>query len=157
MDMRPFDAAHQLPYHHGKCQNLHGHTYNVQIEVSGTIRATFSRDSDSGMVVDFGVVKDLYQRLIHDVVDHSYMTGIVQPEWFTALESIRYTDEPDRPAPQVGKVARLPIDVTTAENLAVWMFRVLSGPLDKEFVHLESVSVFETATASAKAVRYDRS
>ena len=28
-----FDAAHYLPGHEGKCQNLHGHTYKLEVTI----------------------------------------------------------------------------------------------------------------------------
>ena len=42
-----FCAAHRLPLHAGRCQRLHGHSYRMQVVVSGT------PDGRSGMVVDF--------------------------------------------------------------------------------------------------------
>lgn len=30
-----FDMAHLLDGHDGKCQNLHGHTYKLQVEITG--------------------------------------------------------------------------------------------------------------------------
>ena len=62
-----FDAAHFLPNYDGPCHNIHGHRWNVDVELSG--RA----DKDSGMVVDFGEVKDSINDLLpdHDLVnDH---------------------------------------------------------------------------------------
>ena len=29
-----FDMAHMLDGHDGKCKNLHGHTYKLQVEVA---------------------------------------------------------------------------------------------------------------------------
>lgn len=33
-----FDMAHMLDGHDGKCQNLHGHTYILQVEISGSLK-----------------------------------------------------------------------------------------------------------------------
>jgi 6-pyruvoyltetrahydropterin/6-carboxytetrahydropterin synthase len=30
-----FDAAHQLPNHGGKCRHPHGHTYKVEVALTG--------------------------------------------------------------------------------------------------------------------------
>ena len=30
-----FDASHQLVGHFGKCANLHGHTYKVEVSLAG--------------------------------------------------------------------------------------------------------------------------
>ena len=32
-----FDSAHMLSNYSGKCQNLHGHTYKLQVTVEGPI------------------------------------------------------------------------------------------------------------------------
>ncbi|MDF9502052.1 6-carboxytetrahydropterin synthase, partial [Bacillus cereus] len=32
-----FDAAHHLFHYEGKCKSLHGHTYHLQIAVSGLL------------------------------------------------------------------------------------------------------------------------
>ena len=34
-----FDMAHMLDGHDGKCKNLHGHTYKLQVEVAGELVA----------------------------------------------------------------------------------------------------------------------
>jgi len=67
-----FDCAHELPNHNGKCRNLHGHTYNLEVEYRGPIVSTLGL-SDSGMVVDFGAVKENINRLIIDRLDHKYL------------------------------------------------------------------------------------
>ncbi|HOV52500.1 MAG TPA: 6-carboxytetrahydropterin synthase, partial [Methanothrix sp.] len=41
-----FDAAHSLPGYIGKCANLHGHTYQVEVVVEGEI-------GEDGFVMDF--------------------------------------------------------------------------------------------------------
>jgi 6-pyruvoyltetrahydropterin/6-carboxytetrahydropterin synthase len=47
-----FDMAHRLPEHEGKCHNLHGHTYGIEIVLWGNAE-------DHGMVMDFYEVKCL--------------------------------------------------------------------------------------------------
>jgi 6-pyruvoyltetrahydropterin/6-carboxytetrahydropterin synthase len=61
-----FAAAHFLADYHGKCENLHGHNYTVEVSVRG-------RTLDSGgMLVDFGVLKNTL-RSITDSLDHSLL------------------------------------------------------------------------------------
>lgn len=52
-----FDAAHCLEGF-GKCSNLHGHTYTVEIEISGPVM-------ENGVIADFRDVKDCYMCLDH--------------------------------------------------------------------------------------------
>lgn len=47
-----FDAAHRLMDYKGKCANLHGHRYKVEVEVRGDQLNTL------GMVRDFGEIKE---------------------------------------------------------------------------------------------------
>lgn len=56
-----FDAAHRLVGYDGKCSNLHGHIWHVDIEIKGT-----KNDLDSvGILWDFTNVKK-----IKDYFDH---------------------------------------------------------------------------------------
>jgi 6-pyruvoyltetrahydropterin/6-carboxytetrahydropterin synthase len=61
-----FDAAHKIESYKGKCANLHGHTWKVEIFVLG------EKLDPTGMIVDFCVLK---QRLkeITEKLDHSYL------------------------------------------------------------------------------------
>lgn len=63
-----FHAAHHLPSHQGKCKNLHGHGYVLEIEVAGGIQAG---GSSEGMVVDFGDLKGIVSKRIIEKLDHS--------------------------------------------------------------------------------------
>lgn len=58
-----FDAAHFLTKYHGKCENLHGHTYRLRVTVEGEIQ-------EDGMVVDFLEVKALVKEKILGKFDH---------------------------------------------------------------------------------------
>lgn len=64
-----FDCAHMLSGHRGKCANLHGHTYKVQVAVVGIPKR--DEGSDYGMVIDFGDLKDVLQSCIVDKFDHA--------------------------------------------------------------------------------------
>lgn len=68
-----FDAAHQLPGHDGKCARPHGHTYRVDVEVTGELVWDGPK---AGMVRDFADVKAAY-REIHDIVDHQDLNVVL--------------------------------------------------------------------------------
>lgn len=55
---RKFSAAHHLPHHKGKCALPHGHTWKVEVWIEGEVK-------ENGMVVDFGEVKAVIDRLDH--------------------------------------------------------------------------------------------
>ena len=63
-----FAAAHHLREYNGKCKNLHGHNYKLQVTVTGTI-------NDLGMVVDFGVIKK-YLKMLDEVLDHQNLDDV---------------------------------------------------------------------------------
>ncbi|SSY79833.1 6-carboxytetrahydropterin synthase QueD [Alysiella crassa] len=65
-----FDMAHMLDGHDGKCQNLHGHTYILQVEVSGCLH---EEGAKKGMVMDFADLKDIVKQHILDKMDHAFI------------------------------------------------------------------------------------
>ena len=62
-----FEAAHFLPDYDGACSRLHGHSYKMQVTLSGSV------DEASGMVVDFNVMKKVVNSLVVDKYDHQYL------------------------------------------------------------------------------------
>jgi 6-pyruvoyltetrahydropterin/6-carboxytetrahydropterin synthase len=67
--MFKFDAAHWLPEHEGKCKNLHGHTWKIEIEVSGELLST-------GMIMDFSDLKRLVTKQVLDYADHQCLNDL---------------------------------------------------------------------------------
>ena len=60
---RNFSSAHQLRGYKGKCENLHGHNYKVEIYARG-------RELDNiGLLVDFGELKDAADEVVQ-YLDH---------------------------------------------------------------------------------------
>lgn len=66
-----FEAAHRLPNvpPDHKCARLHGHSFHVEIYVSGPI------DPHVGWVMDFGDVKKAFKPIL-DQLDHYYLNDI---------------------------------------------------------------------------------
>lgn len=58
-----FDAAHALTQYYGKCENLHGHTYRLEVTVEGPVH-------DNGMVVDFVLLKRVVKKHVLSKLDH---------------------------------------------------------------------------------------
>ena len=65
-----FDAAHNLVHYHGKCENLHGHTYKLVVKLEG-------EPDEEGMVFDFVQLKELVNEKIIDKFDHAYLNNII--------------------------------------------------------------------------------
>lgn len=69
-----FCAAHELPKHKGKCKNVHGHNYKLEVEIEGNLNA----DTDSpefGMVADFGNLDKTVNELIIKQLDHTHLNN----------------------------------------------------------------------------------
>lgn len=66
-----FEAAHRLPQAPAghKCTRLHGHSYRVEVHVSGEV------DPTAGWVMDFADIKSAFQPL-HDQLDHHYLNEV---------------------------------------------------------------------------------
>ena len=74
-----FDAAHRLWSDHlseeqnfkiyGKCSKLHGHTYRLQVSVSGTVR-------NDGMILNFTELKTFVQETFLSRYDHAYLNEL---------------------------------------------------------------------------------
>lgn len=66
-----FEAAHQLPWHPGKCSALHGHSYVLEVEARGEL-------DERGVVMDFAeldaqidpIVAKLDHTFLNDAIDN---------------------------------------------------------------------------------------
>ena len=67
-----FDAAHRLIGYQGKCANLHGHSWKVQIFVEG-------KELDSrGILIDFQMIKDILKNEVLNILDHNDLNTIAE-------------------------------------------------------------------------------
>jgi 6-pyruvoyltetrahydropterin/6-carboxytetrahydropterin synthase len=66
-----FEAAHRLPNvpPDHKCFRLHGHSYRIEIHVTGEV------SEHLGWVIDFAEIRDAFQPLF-DILDHNYLNEI---------------------------------------------------------------------------------
>jgi 6-pyruvoyltetrahydropterin/6-carboxytetrahydropterin synthase len=60
---RNFSSAHQLRGYKGKCENLHGHNYKIEIYARG------SELDNIGLLVDFGELKNAADEVVQ-YLDH---------------------------------------------------------------------------------------
>ena len=121
-----FDSAHFLKGYEGKCSNIHGHRWNVEVTVAAEKLA--EEGQIRGMVVDFRTLKDDLKRLADDL-DHCLIMeeGSLKEKTKEALleEEFRIVELPFRP---------------TAENLAEYFYDELE---DMEY-QVVLVKVYET-------------
>ena len=73
-----FEAAHALSGYDGLCKNVHGHSYELSVTVSGT-PVSDERSPKKGMVIDFSDIKEIVRKNVVDKFDHA----LILPRDFT--------------------------------------------------------------------------
>jgi 6-pyruvoyltetrahydropterin/6-carboxytetrahydropterin synthase len=71
-----FSAAHRLRYLHGKCEELHGHNWKVEVSVVS------NRLGKEGVVIDFGILKQKVEKILKSL-DHTYLNDL---PYFSGME-----------------------------------------------------------------------
>ena len=69
-----FEAAHTLPNHDGKCKNLHGHSYLLEVTIAGDIQTNGPKE---GMIMDFADLSKIVTQEIIDQWDHQFLNDIL--------------------------------------------------------------------------------
>lgn len=109
-----FDMAHMLDGHDGKCQNLHGHTYKLQVEVTGNLHLDGAK---RGMVMDYSDLKALVKQHILEPMDHAFIYDLQSDKETKVAQLLMDLDS---------KVYGIP-SRTTAEEMAKYMFEKLAN------------------------------
>jgi 6-pyruvoyltetrahydropterin/6-carboxytetrahydropterin synthase len=131
-----FDMAHVLLNYHGKCKNIHGHTYKLEVTVKGTP----CNDDDSpkkGMLIDFIDFKKLIENNVINVWDHALM--IHQNTDSALLNMLKFNYE---------RIIIVPFQPTT-ENMICELARIINKVLPTD-VQLFSLRLFETEKSFAE-------
>lgn len=95
-----FDACHYLPYHDRRCKYLHGHTYHMDIALKGYV------NKGTGMVMDYGNLKSIVNRVLLDDWDHGFINE--QIAYPTAEIMVMYA------------WAKLMKDLPDLESIKIW-------------------------------------
>lgn len=80
-----FETAHALYGYDGKCKNVHGHSYTLNVTVIGVPIINPSH-TKYGMVIDFGDLKQIVNKEIVDVFDHAIVLNKNTPHLELANE-----------------------------------------------------------------------
>jgi 6-pyruvoyltetrahydropterin/6-carboxytetrahydropterin synthase len=112
--IKSFSAAHLLAQIGGKCEELHGHNFRVEVTV------TAPDLNKSGLLIDFRVVKK-WLSVILDQMDHKHLNELpcfagINPSAENIAKYIYTSMEPKATESQV-RIAR--IKVWESENAAV--------------------------------------
>ena len=65
-----FSSSHQLRHYEGKCENMHGHNFEVEVDVVGE-----SLDPKLGILMDFKELKRLL-KTVTDELDHRHLNEL---------------------------------------------------------------------------------
>ncbi|MGV8980909.1 6-carboxytetrahydropterin synthase QueD [Clostridium sp.] len=126
-----FDSAHFLSGYDGKCSNIHGHRWRVEVEVqSETLAQSGQLD---GMIIDFGDLKKDVKSII-DSYDHALILqkGTMRDITLNCIKQDGFN---------VIEVDFRP----TAENFAAFFFKLI-----KDIGYqVKRTTVYETPTNSA--------
>ncbi len=57
-----FDASHRLLHYRGKCANLHGHRWKVEVWIEGTV------DDTSMILMDYNAIKIIVDHFDHQII-----------------------------------------------------------------------------------------
>ncbi len=123
-----WEMGHRLPFHKGKCKNLHGHSYKLMVEFEGTL-------DENGMVLDYYDVKEIVGPIV-DNLDHSVMVFHEDKELIEVLEKLnsRYVEVPFQ---------------TTAENMCGYFLESIMNKTLPENISAIRVWVYETENTYA--------
>ncbi|NLO79206.1 MAG: 6-carboxytetrahydropterin synthase [Xanthomonadaceae bacterium] len=118
------DAGHRIHLHGSKCRHLHGHRY--VIDATCAARELHAQGEQTGMVLDFGFLKEEMLRVIDAPCDHGFLAAIDDVALLTLL-----APEGVAPAEWIerlrAEVARQGWCATTANSLATKLY-VLPAP-----------------------------
>lgn len=126
-----FDSAHFLSGYTGKCSNIHGHRWKIEVEIQSNTLVTGGQLD--GMIMDFSDLKGAVKDML-DYYDHALIIekGSMREETLSCIEADGF------------KVIKLDFR-PTAENLAAYFFKSIK---DMGFIP-RKVTVFETPTNCA--------
>ncbi|EMY82669.1 6-carboxytetrahydropterin synthase QueD [Psychroflexus gondwanensis] len=132
-----FETAHALYGYDGKCRNIHGHSYKLDVTVIGE-PITDMDNVKCGMVIDFGDLKQIVKSQVVDKMDHAIILNKETPhiELAQTLKSSGH---------DVILVDYQP----TSENMVIDFAKSIQSRLDPK-IKLHSLKLRETGTAFAE-------
>ncbi len=125
-----WEMGHRLPFHKGKCVNLHGHTYRLQVIVSGT-------EDEHGLVIDFYDLKRIINPVI-EKLDHSFMVSTKDTDLVRLFKGFET------------KIVLVDFH-STVENIAKYLLQEISSAGLPGNIDEVAVRVYETTDSYAEA------
>lgn len=132
-----FETGHALYGYDGKCKNVHGHSYTLNVTVIGTPIAD-NTHVKYGMVIDFGDLKEIVNKEIVDIFDHATVFNKNTPH-------VELAHELSSRGHNVLLVDYQP----TSEMMVIDFAQKIKKQLP-EHIHLHSLKLQETQTSYAE-------
>lgn len=124
-----WEMAHRLPFHSGRCKNLHGHSYKAFIQFEGQL-------DQNGMLIDFYDIFKIVNPIL-DELDHSIICDMNDKELIEIAKKINervvIIDSP-----------------TTAENISIYITKRILNSNIPDNISAITVRVYETLDAFAE-------
>ncbi len=131
-----FEMAHALYAYDGICRNIHGHSYQLEVTITGSVLKASGQPKD-GMVMDFHDLKTIVKQAVVDRLDHAIMVNsLVDKEQKNALSEL------------TSRMIVVDFQPTT-ENILLHIAQILSPQLTSN-LKLYSLKLFETGTSFAE-------
>jgi 6-pyruvoyltetrahydropterin/6-carboxytetrahydropterin synthase len=126
-----WDMGHRLMHHDGKCHNLHGHRYQIELGITGPL------DEGTGMIVDYAQIKAFLKDII-EPWDHKMMLNEKDP-----IMAIRGLDG-------AYGIITVPWE-PTAENISRYVLQKALDHWARHSLKPRGVTLWETPTSKAVA------
>lgn len=124
-----WEMGHRLPFHEGKCRNLHGHSYKCMIELGG-------EPDKNGMILDYYDMKIIIEPILEEL-DHSFMVFNGDKELIEVLDKLNSK--------------KIVVDFqTTAENICIYLLEKIKSSDMPTNIHSLKVRVLETENTYAE-------
>lgn len=127
-----WEMGHRLPFHKGLCRNIHGHSYKMIVEITGSL-------NKHGMVIDFFDLNKIIRPII-DKYDHAFLC------WDKDKKLKEFLDK--------NKMKRVFVDYhSTVENICKDFIEIIARKLQRiKNVSIEEITImiFETPNAYAE-------
>lgn len=129
------EVAHRLLLLPGKCENIHGHSMWVTLELKGEL-------NQNGILegIEFGALKKDFRDHLDSMYDHHLLLNATDP-WSDIIVNL----PPHYPDEHLPGLHVFPGDPTT-ENIAKWIGEFMWS----KYYHTSAVTVWETAVNMAR-------
>ena len=141
-----WSMAHMLANHAGKCKNIHGHTYKMQVEIArkgGGVMNSPGK-TDHGMVLEFDDLKTIINRIVVEPLDHAFLY------WVDSTDELEH-----EVAVLLKKHSRKLVEIgyrPTAENLAMNYLEIINNALSSFKVEVIELILWESPTSFARVL-----